>query len=176
MTITTSFIYVHLLVFVQLPNSQGCNPILHSHDTAYSVAVMSCVIFLETLLLGLLLYRKIRVFRHDNSPLIRTLYKDGIIFYFCTLALSVGNVVVMTSFPPGLRSILDIPYCTLHSALACRVVLHLRATDSDNYNTLNTPTLNMPSRPIQFANAARRYRNNQSFLSAGGVVSVVDRT
>ncbi|KAI0701609.1 hypothetical protein C8Q76DRAFT_861708 [Earliella scabrosa] len=61
----------------------------------------------------------------------RTLYRDGIGFYFIMLGVTITNVSVMLFGPEGLTSATQIPLRLLHSALCTRVLLNLRKAATD---------------------------------------------
>ncbi|EGO00537.1 hypothetical protein SERLA73DRAFT_71557 [Serpula lacrymans var. lacrymans S7.3] len=73
-------------------------------------------------------------------------------------ALSVANVVAFATFPPGLKPMLDIVYYTMHSVLSCRIILHLRAANSNAARTLNPP-----SQSLQFTHTIHQCHRNESF-------------
>ncbi|KAJ8088108.1 hypothetical protein PM082_013659 [Marasmius tenuissimus] len=61
-----------------------------------------------------------------TSPLIVSLHRDGILFYFCILPFTIVNVIAVLRLPEGLLLIADTPLRIVHSILACRLVLHVR--------------------------------------------------
>ncbi|EGO00539.1 hypothetical protein SERLA73DRAFT_178376 [Serpula lacrymans var. lacrymans S7.3] len=157
--LVSTFIYVNSLEFVSEPGLLGCNPVTHPDSIAYALVIVSYVIFHETIILTLLVYRIITLFRHTTNPLLRTLYTDGIGFYLCMLALSIANVIAFATFPAGLKPVLDVVYYTVHSVLSCRIILHLRAVNVDAV----TRTLNPPSQSLQFARVVRQCHRIEAF-------------
>ncbi|EGO26096.1 hypothetical protein SERLADRAFT_414286 [Serpula lacrymans var. lacrymans S7.9] len=83
--LVSTFIYVHSLVFVPEQELLGCNPMTRPDSVIYALIIISCVIFHETVLLTLLLYRINVYHRHTTNPILQTLYRDGIGFYLCIL-------------------------------------------------------------------------------------------
>ncbi|KAI0701640.1 hypothetical protein C8Q76DRAFT_237046 [Earliella scabrosa] len=67
-----------------------------------------------------------------ESVLVRTLYRDGIHFYCIVLGFTVVNVLVLLFGPEGLTSVMQIPFCVIHSALSTRVILNLRKAAMDS--------------------------------------------
>ncbi|OCH84999.1 hypothetical protein OBBRIDRAFT_347294 [Obba rivulosa] len=60
------------------------------------------------------------------SPLVKTLYRDGLVFYLAMLAFSVANLCVMQTAPSALFRLLHLPLRVLHSVLCTRMLLNLR--------------------------------------------------
>ncbi|EGN97127.1 hypothetical protein SERLA73DRAFT_183740, partial [Serpula lacrymans var. lacrymans S7.3] len=77
---------------VPIAGTSGCNDAILQGTVVYPVAVVACMLFLETVLLTLLVYRIVDAHRDTKSPLIRTLYRDAIILYLCILVLSIANL------------------------------------------------------------------------------------
>ncbi|KAF7761675.1 hypothetical protein Agabi119p4_9667 [Agaricus bisporus var. burnettii] len=60
-----------------------------------------------------------------DSHLLRTVYGDGVSFYIYLVVLSVINLIVIFRFTDFV-TLLVMLQGTIHSVLACRVVLHIR--------------------------------------------------
>ncbi|KAI0701624.1 hypothetical protein C8Q76DRAFT_861721 [Earliella scabrosa] len=65
-----------------------------------------------------------------ESPLVKTLYRDGIHFYCIVLSFTIVNVLVILFGPEGLS--LRILVRIIHSALCTRVILNLRKAAMDS--------------------------------------------
>ncbi|KAI9063685.1 hypothetical protein FKP32DRAFT_1758087 [Trametes sanguinea] len=87
------------------------------------------VVFSETTIVGLTLLQQYRSrMRGADLPLVvRTMYRDGTVFYTVLLFVSVFNLVCMMVAPIEMSSALQLPLRALHSTLCSRVLLNLRA-------------------------------------------------
>ncbi|EMD38016.1 hypothetical protein CERSUDRAFT_113129 [Gelatoporia subvermispora B] len=63
-----------------------------------------------------------------GSPMLRTLYRDGILFYLAMLAMSVLNVCLILASPPAVSPMVEMPLRVIYSTLCSRVLLNLRKT------------------------------------------------
>ncbi|EMD38015.1 hypothetical protein CERSUDRAFT_82218 [Gelatoporia subvermispora B] len=60
------------------------------------------------------------------SPIVRTLYRDGLLFYFAMLAMSILNLCLMIAGPPAVSPMMQMPLRAIYSTLCTRVLLNLR--------------------------------------------------
>lgn len=98
--------------------------------------------------LFLMIIQGIRIFKFgDVSQLSRIVYIDGIIYYICLFCLSLTNALIIFLLPTY-HQLLAVMEGVVHSALACRVVLNIRA----NYNTGLENGTSISTQPMQFAN------------------------
>ncbi|THH18065.1 hypothetical protein EW146_g2864 [Bondarzewia mesenterica] len=79
-----------------------------------------------TVILALTLVKGIPQYRQSNSPLIISLYRDGIMYYIYLFVLSVINVTVLLTAPREYANLLSLLQRVLHSVLSSRILLHLR--------------------------------------------------
>ncbi|XP_006463677.1 hypothetical protein AGABI2DRAFT_120486 [Agaricus bisporus var. bisporus H97] len=106
-----------------LPPLIGC--ILLSAGS-YLKVLFIIIAFFDTLMLGLMAIQAVSVFRDGgDSHLLRTVYGDGISFYIYLVVLSIINLIVISRFTDFV-TLLVMLQGTIHSVLACRVVLHIR--------------------------------------------------
>jgi len=84
------------------------------------------VIFQQTVILLLTIYKVIKVARHSRSRLIKALYRDGAFYYVYILLISIGNIIVPIAGPVNLVDLLGTFQRVMHSVLAARVLLHVR--------------------------------------------------
>jgi len=83
------------------------------------------------------LYHSIRIRStglHTVSKLVSTLWKGSLLYVLSLLAISVANIVTLSSpisESAGLNGIFDAFQCVLHSVLASRILFDLRAETSD---------------------------------------------
>jgi len=72
--------------------------------------------------------------RDVQSTLWRTLYRDGLLFYFYLLAISVLNVLILLFAPREMANMLAFMHRTLHALVSGSIVINLRRAlfDIDN--------------------------------------------
>ncbi|KAL4266701.1 DUF6533 domain-containing protein [Pleurotus pulmonarius] len=61
-----------------------------------------------------------------SSALVRTLYRDGIIYYIGLFVLSVANIITVLVLPRSLVNLFTLLQRAVHTVLSSRVILHLR--------------------------------------------------
>ncbi|KAJ8078472.1 hypothetical protein PM082_012754 [Marasmius tenuissimus] len=61
-----------------------------------------------------------------RTGLVKTVYRDGAVFYAAVVAVSTANAVTVLTLVPDLRLLLSAPSRDLHSILASRVILSIR--------------------------------------------------
>ncbi|TDL25196.1 hypothetical protein BD410DRAFT_630272 [Rickenella mellea] len=83
------------------------------------------VALLESVSIVLLAIRAFQ-FRHFEQSLMTTLYCDGLYSYFCILAFTIGNVVVILGKPLRMSLLLIVVQRVMHSVLCNRILLHVR--------------------------------------------------
>ncbi|KAG7089134.1 hypothetical protein E1B28_010842 [Marasmius oreades] len=64
--------------------------------------------------------------RGGRSELVRTVYRDGVIYYALIFLMSTLNVIIVLTLPPDLVYLLSTFERVLHSLLTSRAVLHIR--------------------------------------------------
>ncbi|KAF8185320.1 hypothetical protein K438DRAFT_1974027 [Mycena galopus ATCC 62051] len=87
------------------------------------------VLLNETALMAYTLVIKVKTYRHARSPLVATLFRDGITYYIFLCLGSATNVVILVAAPAELRELLNTPLRVLHSVLSTRTLLHVREAD-----------------------------------------------
>ncbi|PFH49126.1 hypothetical protein AMATHDRAFT_63698, partial [Amanita thiersii Skay4041] len=118
--------FVKSLEFGVLPGHplRGCLLKKAANIISYS---WICFMLCDTALFVLLLLRGIKAYRVDqNSGLIKTIYRDGILYYFYLAVFSILNLIIVYVLPSDLVVVLASPFRVLHISLISRVVLHTR--------------------------------------------------
>ncbi|KAG7089065.1 hypothetical protein E1B28_010775 [Marasmius oreades] len=64
--------------------------------------------------------------RGGRSELVKTVYRDGVVYYGLIFSVSMLNVIVALTLPPDLVHLLSSFERVLHSILTSRAVLHIR--------------------------------------------------
>lgn len=105
------------------PSLTGCLP-LESGSVLYVVYVLFMVF--ETVIFGLTISKMTHTARRTTSPLVWSLYRDGILFYIYLLAASIVNVVVLLTTPHEFANLTSSIQRALHSVLSTRLLLNLR--------------------------------------------------
>ncbi|KIP12181.1 hypothetical protein PHLGIDRAFT_113962 [Phlebiopsis gigantea 11061_1 CR5-6] len=111
-----------------LPTIPGCN-LVNASNIAFGS--FFSVLLMEISVVVLTVYKGISDVRRSSSTLVLTLYRDGVLYFVCLLALSLGNVLVIIAAPlrPHPVEFFDLLINltrVLHALLCCRVILHLR--------------------------------------------------
>ncbi|OCH85000.1 hypothetical protein OBBRIDRAFT_347288 [Obba rivulosa] len=80
-----------------------------------------------------------------TSPMLRVLYRDGMLFYFAMLAMSILNLCLMIAGPPAVSPMMQTPLRVIYSTLCTRVLLNLRKA------ALKMDAVTIPGGTVQFA-------------------------
>jgi len=67
-----------------------------------------------------------------NSALVKSVYRDGVIYYLYLFSFSFLNILLVRILPSQYRHLLTGMARVLHSILASRVLLHIRAQAAGN--------------------------------------------
>ncbi|TDL25195.1 hypothetical protein BD410DRAFT_837425 [Rickenella mellea] len=81
-----------------------------------------------------------RTFQHipdTRRPLMSTIYRDGLLYYFFILGSTIANITVMLATPLQRNGTLVIVQRVLHSVLCNRVLLHIREVYNEQKNFLD---------------------------------------
>jgi len=114
------------LTFVSspLPKIVSCLPI--SGNDKMKIAYY-CVMVAEINVLALSLYKGLHQWRRDSTPLVHTLYRDGVVYFAVLFSITVANVIIITKmFNTPYYYILSEMQRVLHSILASHLIMNVR--------------------------------------------------
>jgi len=97
----------------------GCHLV---HASPVILAAYLLLVLSETILVVLTTIKAYKHFRHSQAGWVRQLYKDGILFYFYILAISLANIIVPFVAPTVFANWLASPQRVVHSILCNRVL------------------------------------------------------
>ncbi|TDL18914.1 hypothetical protein BD410DRAFT_456824 [Rickenella mellea] len=86
----------------------------------------------ELVVVILTAWKGIYQWRENQSPLMKTLVKDGVFYFFWLFAVSLANAVVLKVASPVYSGLLLQVQRVLHAMLSARVLLHIRDTADDD--------------------------------------------
>lgn len=105
----------------------GIIPCITSVGNGRTSVAYSCVIASELNVLVLSLYKGLKQWRRDSSPLVHTLYRDGVMYFAVLFSISVVNVVVLsTLFHTPYNNLLTGMQRVFHSVLASHLIMNVR--------------------------------------------------
>ncbi|EJD44486.1 hypothetical protein AURDEDRAFT_166582 [Auricularia subglabra TFB-10046 SS5] len=91
-----------------------------------TVAAFELLVFVMTAIRG------IGYWRQRTSCLVRSLYRDGFLYFVYLFSISTANVIIIygsgSRDHPAYVLLLGMLQCSLHSILSCRLVLHIRSS------------------------------------------------
>ncbi|KAI0093228.1 hypothetical protein BDY19DRAFT_416239 [Irpex rosettiformis] len=146
MGICSLVVFVKSTIYVPQPftNRSGCNLVDANFiliGDFIGLAVFEIVVVVLTVIKGIhhmRAYTYASTSRLSGGHLLRTLYRDGVVFFVCLTLLSVGNVLAPTLGPRSNALLLPTLLRTAHSALCCRVILHIRSAAAEDENCLSS--------------------------------------
>ncbi|PFH46132.1 hypothetical protein AMATHDRAFT_70580 [Amanita thiersii Skay4041] len=81
----------------------------------------------QLLILALTIFRAFQMFKEGfTTRFVRTIYNDGILFYFLLGFSSVVGAVTLRVLPPAFGVFMVYPTKALHSVLSTRIILNMR--------------------------------------------------
>ncbi|TFY53093.1 hypothetical protein EVG20_g10269 [Dentipellis fragilis] len=115
--------FTRSLVYTIAPGLRGC--FITDADKALCIC-WSIALAYETLIVCLTLIKALQNFRHSASPLLLTIYRDGILSYMSLLVSSITDVLVIRLAPRGYMNLLFGFQHALHIVLTSRMILNIR--------------------------------------------------
>ncbi|KAI0064839.1 hypothetical protein BV25DRAFT_1822576 [Artomyces pyxidatus] len=146
-------LYIPALVVTQMETKSFIFASTPPGETGCSLQHASAIIFLayvlllisETLIFTLTVIKAVQHLKRTRSPMVVTLYRDGVLFYFCLLFFTVANVVVPVAAPPALANWLATPQRAMHSLMCTRVLLSIHR---GRYDTQFSGAANVSTVPV----------------------------
>ncbi|KAG1764506.1 hypothetical protein EV702DRAFT_1283286 [Suillus placidus] len=106
------------------------------------------LMFFEIVLMSTTAFLRYRHYLGSQSALIRSIYRDGLLYMFCITMISIVNVIVIVVLPLSYSEMLNTPQIVAHSVLASRILFNLQATREQPF--LSTTSMELLSRPHEF--------------------------
>ncbi|KAG2114126.1 hypothetical protein DEU56DRAFT_919625 [Suillus clintonianus] len=108
-------------------------------------------------LMSLTMHKRFKFYRQQNTPLIATVYRDGMFYMLWIVLASVANCIGFLVLPLSYASLFTSPQLVLQSVLASRILFNLRATNELPDDVLIWPVASgMVFAPIQTPSGADR--------------------
>ncbi|KAG0695072.1 hypothetical protein DFH29DRAFT_286408 [Suillus ampliporus] len=83
----------------------------------------------ELVMISLTMYKRFKFYRLEISPLVATVYRDGVFYMLCITLASLVNCVGFFALPLSYSTLLVGPGVLVRSVLASRILFNLRATN-----------------------------------------------
>ncbi|KAH7927479.1 hypothetical protein BV22DRAFT_1127392 [Leucogyrophana mollusca] len=111
----------------------------------------------EMVIMSLIIFKRYRHYHDASSAIIKTLYRDGMLYTLSIMLVSAANVIVDASLPLAYSDMLDTPQVVAHSVLASRILFNLQESN-DRLDELSgaedlEPGRIVISRPVLFQEA-----------------------
>ncbi|KIJ62613.1 hypothetical protein HYDPIDRAFT_135729 [Hydnomerulius pinastri MD-312] len=87
----------------------------------------------EMTIVGLTAYKRFGQYRHGSNSLVTKLYRDGMMYIFSIMLVSVANIIIVTVAPIGYSNMVDSLQIAVHSVIASRILFNLRKDDRRDY-------------------------------------------
>jgi len=109
---------------------------------------INCVVILavETLAIGLLVAKAIVMQRqfHLTNGLLEIMVRDGVVYYLCTFALSIANLVVLRGTSGSVRDGLLPTQAVLQSILCNRLLFHVHVVNEERTRSWSSEVEHTP--------------------------------
>ncbi|KAJ8585185.1 hypothetical protein M405DRAFT_422438 [Rhizopogon salebrosus TDB-379] len=122
-------IFAAALGIASISASKTGIPTTGVYEDGWNASIMyGLLMFYELSLMSLTIYRRIRVYKLEGSPVVATIYRDGVVYMLCITLVSMANCIVIAVLPLAYSALFDGPQIVAHSVLASRVLFNLRET------------------------------------------------
>ncbi|KAG2065279.1 hypothetical protein BDR04DRAFT_1108733 [Suillus decipiens] len=115
--------------------------------TRRSALPYALLTFFEIVLMCTTVFLRYRHYLGSHTALVKSIYRDGLLYMFCIMMISTGNVIVTAVLPLSYHEMLNIPQIVTHSVLASRILFNLQA-NRETYQFTNS--IELLSRPHEF--------------------------
>ncbi|KAG1863829.1 hypothetical protein F4604DRAFT_1783949 [Suillus subluteus] len=109
----------------------------------------------QLVLMFLTVYKRFKFYRQENTPLVSTVYWDGMIYMLCITLASIVNCVGIIKLPSPYSNLFYSPQVVVHSVFT---LFNLRATNEpqDSFITGSVTSRVVNARPIQTSSCVDR--------------------
>ncbi|KAG2346545.1 hypothetical protein BDR05DRAFT_1057643 [Suillus weaverae] len=110
------------------------------------------LMFFEIVLMSTTAFLRYRHYQGSHNALIKSIYRDGLLYMFCITMISTLNVIVIAVLPLSYSEMLNTPQIVAHSVLASRILFNLQATREKPllHTYRSTTSMELLSRPHEF--------------------------
>ncbi|KAG2114121.1 hypothetical protein DEU56DRAFT_189617 [Suillus clintonianus] len=129
-----------MLTIINVVASKSTNPKCGVWEGQQGVIYGLHMIF-QLVLMSLTLYKRFKFYRLENSPLVGTMYRDGVLYMLCITFLSMMNWIAILVHPISYarRFYGAGPQTVVRSVLASRILFNLRAVNESRDVVINRP-------------------------------------
>ncbi|KAG2137551.1 hypothetical protein DEU56DRAFT_804426 [Suillus clintonianus] len=96
-----------------------------AHSSALVYGLLS---FFEIVLMSIMAFLRYQHYLGSHSTLMKSIYRDGLLYMFCITMISTVNVIVIVVLPLSYSETLNVPQIVAHSVLASRILFNLQAS------------------------------------------------
>ncbi|KAG2745697.1 hypothetical protein P692DRAFT_20889105 [Suillus brevipes Sb2] len=132
-------------------NIPGVSPPCVLEGSRSSALPYGVLMFYEIVLMFTTAFLRYRYYLGSHSTLMRSIYRDGLLYMFCIMMISTANVIVIAVLPLSYSEMLNTPQIVTHSVLASRILFNLPVNKAPVFPTYqSTPSTEMLSCPPEF--------------------------
>ncbi|KAG2087475.1 hypothetical protein BD769DRAFT_1530450 [Suillus cothurnatus] len=110
------------------------------------------LMFFEIGLISTTAFLRYRHYLVSHSALVKSIYRDGLLYMFCITVISTLNVIVIAVLPLSYGEILNTPQIVAHSVLASRTLINLQVSKEQQLfpTYRSTTSMELLSNPHEF--------------------------
>ncbi|KAG1821448.1 hypothetical protein EV424DRAFT_826642 [Suillus variegatus] len=109
-------------------NIPGVGPPCVLEGARSSALGYGLLMFFEIVLMSTTLFLRYRHYLGSHSALVRSMYRDGLLYMFCIMMISMFNVMIIAVLPLSYSETLNAPQIVAHSVLASRILFNLQVS------------------------------------------------
>jgi hypothetical protein len=122
-------ITVDLIPTMLIPGEEPPPGTCYFESTRSAAVVYMFLVVFESVMLILTVYKRFHNYKDCQSEIIVTLYRDGIFYMLCILAITLANVICEGALPSAYSNMFDTLQPVSHSVLASRILFRLRQSN-----------------------------------------------
>ncbi|KAG2059326.1 hypothetical protein BDR06DRAFT_723185 [Suillus hirtellus] len=109
-------------------NIPGVGPPCVLEGARSSTLGYGLLMFFEIVLMSTTVFLRYRHYLGSHSALVRSIYRDGLLYMFCIMMISMFNVIIIAVLPLSYSETLNTPQIVAHSVLASRILFNLQVS------------------------------------------------
>ncbi|KAG2108981.1 uncharacterized protein F5147DRAFT_836842 [Suillus discolor] len=133
-------------------NIPGVGPPCVFEGARSSALPYGVLMFFEIVLMSTTVCLRYRHYLGSHSALVRSIYRDGLLYMFCIMMISMVNVIIIAVLPLSYSETLNVPQIVAHSVLASRILFNLQVSAERPLllTDQSTTSMELLSRPRTF--------------------------
>ncbi|KAG2129570.1 uncharacterized protein EDB93DRAFT_1332270 [Suillus bovinus] len=128
-------------------NIPGFGPPCMFEGARSSALSYGLLTFFEIALMTITVFLRYQHYLGSHSALVKSIYRDGLLYMFCITMISTVNLIVITVLPLSYSEMLNTPQIVAHSVLSSRILFNLHVSMEQPRTSRSMTSIEFTSRP-----------------------------